>query len=218
VHFNSTILSHAFYLAIEGGTNRTSGLAVQGVGSGNRDQIEKTFFRALTVLLPSSANFGMTRTATLQAARDLYGSGAVERAVTQAWDAVGVQERSVPTATAIVTPVSAAVCSGSAPSWEVDSIVSAGTSGLNISQWQIDLFDSTGRTLNTFRETASDFVRLFSVCSPGSSRVPAQADACSALCVNLAGGSSGAIQFSFTAIDDANRPVTFSTPRVPLTR
>ena len=218
VHFNSTILSHAFYLAIEGGTNRTSGLAVQGVGPGNRDQIEKTFFRALTLLLPSSANFGMTRPATLQAARDLYGSGAVERAITQAWDAVGVQERSVPTATAVVTSVSAAVCPGSAPSWEVDPIVSAGTSGLNISQWQIDLFDSTGRTLNTFRETASDFVRFFSVCGPGSSRVPAQADACSALCINLAGGPSGAIQFSFTATDDANRVVTFGTPRLQLSR
>jgi Zn-dependent metalloprotease len=217
VHFNSTILSHAFYLAIEGGTNGTSGLPVQGVGPGNRDQIEKSFFRALTLLLPSSANFGMTRAATLQAARDLYGSGAVERAITQAWDAVGVQERSVPTATAVATPVSAAVCSGP-PSWEVDPIVSAGTSGLNISQWQIDLFDSTGRTLNTFRETASDFVRLFSVCGPGSSRVPAQADACSALCINLGGGSSGAIQFSFSATDDANRAVTFATPRVTLAR
>jgi thermolysin len=42
-HFNSTILSHAFYLAIEGGVNGTSRLAVQGVGSANRDQIEKVF-------------------------------------------------------------------------------------------------------------------------------------------------------------------------------
>ena len=34
------IANHAFYLAIEGGTNRTSGLAVQGVGAANREQIE----------------------------------------------------------------------------------------------------------------------------------------------------------------------------------
>jgi Zn-dependent metalloprotease len=219
VHFNSTILSHAFYLAIEGGINRTSGLAVQGVGAANRDQIEKAFFRALTLLLSSSANFGMTRSATIQAARDLYGTGgAVERAITQAWDAVGVQERSGPTATAVAVPVSAAVCSGPLPSWEVDPIVSAGTSSLTISQWQLDLFDSSGRTLNTFRETASDFVRLFSVCGPGSSRVPAQSDACSALCINLGGATSGALQFTFTATDDANRPVTFGTARVPLSR
>ena len=31
VHHNSGIANHAFYLAIEGGVNRTSGLAVQGV-------------------------------------------------------------------------------------------------------------------------------------------------------------------------------------------
>src|SRR5262245_60584019 len=30
-HYNGVILGHAFYLAIEGGTNRTSGLTVQGV-------------------------------------------------------------------------------------------------------------------------------------------------------------------------------------------
>ena len=32
VHINSGIPNHAFYLAIEGGTNRTSGIRVQGVG------------------------------------------------------------------------------------------------------------------------------------------------------------------------------------------
>jgi len=91
VHQNSTIASHAFYLAIEGGTNRTSGLSVSGVGSGSREQIEKAFFRAFTVLLPSSATFSVARAATIQAARDLYGANSsAERAITQAWTAVGV--------------------------------------------------------------------------------------------------------------------------------
>ena len=91
VHNNSTIASHAFYLAIEGGTNRTSQLAVQGVGPTNREQIEKVFYRAFTQLLPASATFSTARAATIQAARDLYGAGsAPERAVTQAWAAVGV--------------------------------------------------------------------------------------------------------------------------------
>ena len=91
VHTNSTIASHAFYLAIEGGTNRTSKLAVTGVGAANREQIEKTFYRGFTQLLPSNATFSMARAATIQAARDLYGAGSnVERAVTQAWTAVGV--------------------------------------------------------------------------------------------------------------------------------
>jgi Zn-dependent metalloprotease len=91
VHANSTIASHAFYLAIEGGTNRTSGLAVQGVGGSNRDQIEKVFYRGFVSLLPSNATFSVARAATIQSARDLYGTGsAAERAVTQAWTAVGV--------------------------------------------------------------------------------------------------------------------------------
>jgi thermolysin len=91
VHTNSGIANQAFYLAIEGGTNRTSGLAVQGVGGGNRDQIEKVFYRAFTQMLPSNATFALARAATIQAARDLYGPGSnAERAVTQAWTAVGV--------------------------------------------------------------------------------------------------------------------------------
>jgi hypothetical protein len=93
VHINSAIANHAFYLAIEGGTDRTSGLNVQGVGAANREQIEKVFYRAFTTLLPASSTFLIARTATIQSARDLYGAGStVERAVTQAWTAVGVPD------------------------------------------------------------------------------------------------------------------------------
>lgn len=92
VHINSGIANHAFYLAIEGGTNRTSGLGVQGVGAANREQIERAFYRAFTTMLPRAATFSMARAATIQAAQDLYGvNSAVDRAVTQAWTAVGVQ-------------------------------------------------------------------------------------------------------------------------------
>lgn len=91
VHTNSGIPNHVFYLAIEGGTNRSSGLSVQGVGAANREQIEKVFYRAFTLLMPASSLFVTARTATIQSSRDLYGPGGiVERAVTQAWDAVGV--------------------------------------------------------------------------------------------------------------------------------
>lgn len=91
VHTNSTIASHAFYLAIEGGTNRTSGRSVQGVGAANREQIEKVFYRGFVFLLPPDATFAVARQATLQAATDLYGgNSAAFRAVSQAWDAVGV--------------------------------------------------------------------------------------------------------------------------------
>jgi bacillolysin len=91
VHINSGIPNHVFYLAIEGGTNRVSGLSVQGVGSANRVQIETAFYRAVTQLLPADATFTMARAATIQAARDLYGAGSTaERALTDAWNAVGV--------------------------------------------------------------------------------------------------------------------------------
>jgi bacillolysin len=91
VHRNSGIANQAFYLAVEGGVNRTSGLSVTGVGGANRDQIERVFYRAFTQLLPASATFSIARSACEQAARDLFGAGsAVERAISQAWIAVGV--------------------------------------------------------------------------------------------------------------------------------
>jgi Zn-dependent metalloprotease len=91
VHINSGIPNHAFYLAIEGGTNRTSGLAVQGVGAANREQIERVFYRGFTAFLTPSSNFAQARQATLRAASELYGdSSAAFRAVGQAWTAVGV--------------------------------------------------------------------------------------------------------------------------------
>jgi len=92
VHTNSGIPNQAYYLAIEGGTNRTSGLGVTGVGSGNREQIEQVFYRAFTQLMPASSTFSVARAATVQAARDLYGPGSpAERAVIHAWTAVGVE-------------------------------------------------------------------------------------------------------------------------------
>ncbi len=91
VHTNSCIVSHAFYLAIEGGTNRVSAITVQGVGAANREQMERVFYRAFTSALVPSSNFSQARAATIQAARDLYNPGSpAEQAVTQAWTAVGV--------------------------------------------------------------------------------------------------------------------------------
>jgi thermolysin len=90
VHTNSTIASHAFYLAVEGGKNVTSGLSVTGVGGANRDRVEKAFFKGFTTLT-ANATFSMARAKTIQAARELYGAGSpTETAITQAWNAVGV--------------------------------------------------------------------------------------------------------------------------------
>ena len=92
VHINSTIASHAFYLAIEGGTNKTSGISVVGVGSHNRWQIEQVFYRAFTMLMPADSTFSIARKTTIQSARDMFGAGhTVERAIDEAWTAVGVK-------------------------------------------------------------------------------------------------------------------------------
>jgi Zn-dependent metalloprotease len=91
VHFNATVIGHAYYLAIEGGTNRVSGRAVTGVGQANREQIERVFFRAMTVLTPQATTYPIMAVAVRQAAVDLYGSAsAAFRAVDQALAAVGL--------------------------------------------------------------------------------------------------------------------------------
>lgn len=92
VHLNSTLFSHAFYLAVEGGRNATSGVSVTGVGAANRAQIEKVFFRATTQLMPNDASLTTAAAVVIQAAIDLYGAGsAPAQAVTQAMTAVGLR-------------------------------------------------------------------------------------------------------------------------------
>ena len=219
-HYNSTIASHAFYLAIEGGANRTSGRSVQGVGAANREQIEKTFFRALTTLMPSSSTFALTRVATIQSARDLYGAGStVERVVTQAWDAVGVQERTAPTAALLPNPASpdASTCTGAAtPHWVLGITASAGSSNLRITQWTFDVFDRTGKNVDHEILAPSTFASFFTSCGAASTTIVAQTDACAAICVDLLGETTGTAQVMFNAVDDAGRPVVFSTPRTTL--
>ena len=91
VHWNSTILSHAFYLAIEGGQNRATGRTVQGVGGANRHDVERAFFRAMTHLMPARTTFPLTAAVIRQSAVDLFGTdSATHRAVDQALYAVGL--------------------------------------------------------------------------------------------------------------------------------
>ena len=90
-HWNSTILSHAFYLAIEGGRNRTTGLTVQGVGGANRHDVERAFLRAMIHLMPSTPLMPTAASVVLQSAADLFGPGsATHEAIEQALVAVGL--------------------------------------------------------------------------------------------------------------------------------
>jgi len=91
VHVNSTVLSHAFYLAIEGGRNETSGVTVQGVGASNRGQIEKAFFRAMTLMMPNVPSMQTAAETIVQAAVDLHGPGSSATvSIRQAMQAVGL--------------------------------------------------------------------------------------------------------------------------------
>lgn len=91
VHFNSTIVSHAFYLAVAGGTNRVSGIAVSGIGVANIERMENIFYRAFAFFLGPTARFHDARVATLQAAADLYGASSNDYTqLERAWTAVGV--------------------------------------------------------------------------------------------------------------------------------
>ena len=90
VHWNSTILSHAFYLAIEGGRNTTTGRTVAGVGGANRAVIERIFFRAMTDLMPAAPSFPIAAAVIRQSAADLAAGSAAQQAIDQALWAVGL--------------------------------------------------------------------------------------------------------------------------------
>jgi thermolysin len=91
VHINSGIVNQAYYLMVQGGTNRTSGITVRGLGTDQRERIEKIFYRAFVFYLVPSSTFRDARGATLRAAAELYGEGSVEQqTVRQGWDAVGM--------------------------------------------------------------------------------------------------------------------------------
>jgi Zn-dependent metalloprotease len=99
VHYSSGIGNHFFYLLSEGSGAKTiggvahnsttcNGSTVSGIG---RDAAARIWFRALTVYMTSSTNYKGARTATLNAARDLYGASSTQyNTVAAAWSAVSV--------------------------------------------------------------------------------------------------------------------------------
>jgi len=91
VHINAGIATHAFFLAVAGGTNRVSGISVAGIGLSNMERMEKIFYRAFSFMLGLRSQFRDARSATLQAAIDLYGASGPEYSnLEAAWNAVGV--------------------------------------------------------------------------------------------------------------------------------
>ena len=73
VHINSGIGNKAFFLAVAGGTHHLSGVTVTGIGTIERGA--NLVSSVCTVYMTSSTNFSAARTATLNAATDLFGTG-----------------------------------------------------------------------------------------------------------------------------------------------
>ena len=91
VHLNSTVLSHAFYLAVEGGRNRSTGLEVTGTGAGDLAQVERAFVRALLHLMPQGISMFDAADIIRVSAFQMYGiDSAVFQAIHQALTAVGL--------------------------------------------------------------------------------------------------------------------------------
>lgn len=88
VHYSSGVSNNVFYLASEGGTNKTSGKKVP-VGIG-RDKAAAIFYQALTTCMTPRASWSNARKCTLDAARSLYGQ-AESDVMDQAWTACGVK-------------------------------------------------------------------------------------------------------------------------------
>ncbi|MEU3900111.1 M4 family metallopeptidase [Streptomyces sp. NPDC045251] len=99
VHYSSGIANHFAYLLAEGSGAKTvggvrydsptcDGSTVAGIG---REKLGDIWYRALTVYMTSSTDYAGARTATLNAAKDLYGADSAEHAaVGAAWSAVNV--------------------------------------------------------------------------------------------------------------------------------
>ncbi|MFI8916106.1 M4 family metallopeptidase [Streptomyces sp. NPDC053513] len=99
VHYSSGIGNHFFYLAAEGtGAKTIGGRSHNGTTCNNdtftgigKDKAAAVWYRALSTYMTSTTNYSGARTATLQAAADLYGTNSQERyLVSKAWAAVGV--------------------------------------------------------------------------------------------------------------------------------
>jgi Zn-dependent metalloprotease len=131
VHTNSSIVNHAYYLIAAGGTNRVSGVTVSGIGT---TDAAKIWYRALTVYMTASTNFAAARTATINAANDLFGSTSTQATtIAKGWCAVGVGTcpgGSTPTPTPTPTPNGSNLLVNGGFESSVSPWVSSGTGAL----------------------------------------------------------------------------------------
>ncbi|WP_234388593.1 M4 family metallopeptidase [Streptomyces sp. AS58] len=133
VHHSSGPANHFFYLLSEGSGKKTingvaydsptyDGLPVTPIGLRNATDI---WYRALTTYMTSSTDYAGARTATLQAAADLFGQGsATYEAVGNAWAAVNVGARYV-NHIAVTAPSTRPVAVGQPTSRQIEAVGSS---------------------------------------------------------------------------------------------
>lgn len=130
VHYSSGPANHWYYLASEGSGAKvvngvsydsptSDGLPVTAIG---RDAASKIWFRALTTgLFRSNTNYAAARTATLQAAADLYGAGSTTyNNAANAWAAINVGPRIV-NGVSVTNPGNQNTITGSAVSLQIQA-------------------------------------------------------------------------------------------------
>ena len=99
VHYSSGVANHFFFLLAHGTqadafsdgikSPTANGSTIVGIGN---DAAIRIWYRALTVYMTSSTNYSGARTATLNAAKDLYGATSTQyNTVAAAWTAVNVK-------------------------------------------------------------------------------------------------------------------------------
>ncbi len=90
-HYNSTVLSHWFFLLSQGGSGTNDLGNIYNVNGISIAKAEQIVYQAESYYIHSGALYTDARNAMIQAARDLNGMGSCEEiAVTNAWYAVGV--------------------------------------------------------------------------------------------------------------------------------
>lgn len=92
VHKNSTILSHWFYLVVEGGEGKNGhGEDYKVAGIGNKNSAYYDLAYLTMIMMPSTAGFNDVRALSIANAETLYGKDFPEViSVANAWHAVGV--------------------------------------------------------------------------------------------------------------------------------
>ncbi|MFI9362871.1 M4 family metallopeptidase [Kitasatospora sp. NPDC053057] len=140
VHYSSGVANHFFYLLSEGSGAKTingfsynsptvNNITVSGIG---RDKALQVWYKALTAYMTSTTNYAAARTATLNAATDLYGANSAEyNAVATAWAAVNVGSLPNPGGVSVTSPGNQSTAVGGSVNLQIKA--SGGTAPLSYS-------------------------------------------------------------------------------------